>query len=82
MRKEIVLTRHARLAKERRNIDRRWLKRTVDEPDDILPGKANFGAEVRRRRIDEADGKRLVVVLSPTRRKVLVITVYFEEPRP
>jgi len=74
---ELVLTRHARLAVERRGIKRVWLRRLVHKPDRMDPGD-RFRTEVWRAALDEMGGETLVAVLRPTRRKLLLITAYIE----
>lgn len=74
---EMVLTRHARLAAERRGIKRAWLRRLAHRPDTRAPGD-RFRTEVWRLALDDLDGQTLVAVIRPTRRKLLLITAYLE----
>lgn len=79
---EIAFTRHARLALDKRGIKKAWVKRAINDPDRVLSGHAGDRSEVRKRMIDEAGEQTLSVVIAPTRRKALVVTAYFDAPRP
>lgn len=71
---ELVLTRHARLAVERRGIKRGPLRRAVYHPDSTEPGK-HWRTERRIARCGET-GEVVVAIVRPTRRKILLITAY------
>lgn len=75
---ELVLTRHARLAVDRRQIKRVWLRRLIHGPDRKEPGH-NCCTEVWRLAIDERGDKDLVAVVRSTRRKHLLITAYLSD---
>lgn len=67
---ELVKTRHARLAVERRKIGRSELRAAVFYPDTVEKAKG-FKLEKRR-----AAG--VAAIIYPTRRKLLLITAYRE----
>lgn len=69
---ELVLTRHARLAVDRRGISRGELRGCVYHPDEVTRGR-HFGTERRQKRSGTGV---LVAIVRPTRRKLLLVTAY------
>lgn len=80
MGKELVFTAHAKLTRERRGIERAWLKATAETPEETAPARGT-GLELRKRTFPEAEGRKLVAVIRPLPRKVLVVTAYWERPK-
>ena len=75
---ELVLTRHAKFALERRQIKRVWLRRLLHRPDSREPGD-RFRTEIWRMTLEEGGGRMLVAIIRPTRRKYLLITAYIAD---
>ncbi|MEO1656375.1 MAG: DUF4258 domain-containing protein [Pseudomonadota bacterium] len=74
---ELVLTRHAKLAVERRGIKRVWLRQLVHRPDSTAQGD-RFRTEIWRLSVEELGGRTLVAIIRPTRRKLRLVTAYLE----
>ncbi|NNU17613.1 DUF4258 domain-containing protein [Parvularcula sp. ZS-1/3] len=67
---ELVKTRHARLAVERRGIGRTELRAAVFYPDTVEKGKGY--------KMEKRSAAGVVAIIYPTRRKLLLITAYRE----
>lgn len=76
MGKELVFTAHAKLTRERRGIERAWIKRAAEAPEEVGPARGST-LELRKRCIPEAANRELVVVTRPLPRKLLVVTAYW-----
>lgn len=74
---ELVFTRHALLAREKRGIKRRWCRMVCAAPSSVEKGRGH-GVALYRGPVVDADGRILCVVLAPYRRKARVITAYWE----
>lgn len=72
---ELVLSRHARLAVDRRRIGRGELRSCVYHPDTVEKGRG-YRVELRRKCIE---GRVLTAVIRPTRRKLLLVTAYRDQ---
>ncbi|NRA30025.1 MAG: DUF4258 domain-containing protein [Parvularculaceae bacterium] len=71
---ELITTRHARLAMERRGLSRRDVRAAVYDPDEIKDGKRP-GVE---RRVAGPEGRRVVAVVAIERRHLRLITAYID----
>lgn len=75
---ELIVSRHARMAVERRGLARGDIRACVYRPDRIAPGKA-ASTEVRCRMME--DGRTMVAVVHRSPRHFRLITAYVEGRR-
>jgi len=76
--KPILFTRHARDALAERELDPRWVEKTVREPEWRRPDPLRPGVERRFRAIPEFGGRILRVACFETTDEIRILTVFFD----
>lgn len=77
----IKFTRHAEDMLTERGIERGWVERTINEPDESEPDHARPNVTRAFRSVPERGGRVLRVVYSTIGNEIRVITAFFDRAR-
>jgi hypothetical protein len=77
----LIFTRHAEDMLKEREIDREWVRNTIEEPDTIAPDLKRPGVLLAFRQIPERGGRVLRVAHVRSNAEVKVLTVFFDRQR-
>lgn len=77
----VKFTRHAESMLAERGIERGWVERTINEPDESKPDHARPNVTRAFRPIPEREGRVLRVVYSTSDNEIRVITAFFDRAR-
>jgi hypothetical protein len=76
--KPLFFTQHARDAIDERELDPRWIERTVRTPEWTIPDPRRPGVERRFRRIPEYGNRVLRAACYETALEIRILTIFFD----
>jgi uncharacterized protein DUF4258 len=77
----INLTRHAAAMLAERGIGRKWVDRTINEPDSVEPDSERANVYHAFRAIPEREGRVPRVVYSLSENEIRIFTAFFDRAR-